>query len=171
MSVKYLVQVHRRRLAPCNTPSECRGQWCNTRASSHCRGYGSSCCPGLWQINKINNSLFIFWPHGGRRTPQRALMIYSCVAAIFVSSHVLLTWRNLVMLLLAGVVVGAAAVFLWRLNRPALACFSWLRYSDCASVCDSFPRGTGQLWEDGGGLWCWGLGRRQTVVGVSFKHK
>lgn len=175
--IKYLVQVHRHRLAPCNTPSECRGQWCNTRASSHCRGYGSSCCPGLWQINKISKLSFYILATWGQKNSttscqtRTALMIYSCVAAIFVSSHVLLTWRNLVMLLLAGVVVGAAAVFLWRLNRPALACFSWLRYSDCASVCDAFPGGTGQLWEDGGGLWCWGLGRRQTVVGVSFKHK
>lgn len=46
-------------------------------------------------------------------------------------------------------------MFVWRLGRPALARFSRLRHGDRASVCSTFPAGTGQLWDDGGRLGRW----------------
>lgn len=44
----HLVWLSSRRSALCSTPSGWRCLWCSTRASSRCRGYGSSCYPVLW---------------------------------------------------------------------------------------------------------------------------
>lgn len=44
----HLVWLSSRRSALCSTPSGWCCLWCSTRASSRCRGYGSSCYPVLW---------------------------------------------------------------------------------------------------------------------------
>lgn len=55
-------------------------------------------------------------------------------------------------LLLAGVVVRRAVVFLWRLRRPALARFARFRHIDGPSVRSTFPGGTDHVRDDGRGL-------------------
>lgn len=55
-------------------------------------------------------------------------------------------------LLLAGVVVWRAVVFMWRLGGPALAPFARFRHGDGASVRSTLAGGTGELWDDGGRL-------------------
>jgi len=47
--LSYLARLRSHSSAPCSTPSVSQGPWCNTRASSRCRGYDSGCYPGLYK--------------------------------------------------------------------------------------------------------------------------
>lgn len=139
----YLVWVNRHSLARCSTPSESQGQWCNTRASSRCLGFDSGCCLGLWRINTPSQS--------------SVCLLSGCTAVVLVQG-----------LLLAGVVVWGTVVFVGSLSRPALACFAWLRHRNCSSVQTAFTCGTGQLWDDGGRLRCWGQGHHYYYLNLGL---
>lgn len=74
------------------------------------------------------------------------------------------------LLLLAGVVVWRAVVFVRRLSRPALASFPRLGHSDCASVGSAFPGVAAHLWNNGGGLGRWGEKRGEKFGGTPSIH-
>ena len=71
--------------------------------------------------------------------------------------------------LLAGVVFWRAAVFMWRLSRPALARFASLGYSNRAAVRLTLAADAGQLWDNGRRRRCWGHNKGcQTRFGFFF---
>lgn len=76
-----------------------------------------------------------------------------------------------IQLLLARVVFWGLVVFMWHLSRPALARFARLSYSNCSSVCYTFPGDTVDLWDNGGRFSSWRRKKRCISCTIQQKKK